>query len=184
MTPYAQPTPGSVHEAPTLEFFEGQQLRSLYASVPSSVVAICALIDGAPDGMAASSLVPVSIDPPLVSFCVQSRSRTWPRMRAGARLGVSVLARSQRSACTDLARRDGDRFAHLPWSAHEHGAVFINGAAAYFSCVVESEMVAGDHVLVLLRVVLGSLTGESPIIFHNSTFGSVSAIGVVGAPTR
>src|SRR5918997_4998820 len=72
-----------------------QELRRAYGCFPSGVTAICTLVDGAPDGMAASSFTSVSLDPPLVSVCVQNTSTTWPRLRHLPRLGVSVLAESQ-----------------------------------------------------------------------------------------
>lgn len=160
--------------SPTLQPIHSDQIRDLYSSVPSGVAAVCALIGGQPDGMAASSLVPVSLDPPLVSFCVQNGSRTWSRVRTAARIGVSVLARDQSGACTALAAREGDRFAELDWHAQHGGGVFITGAAAYLDCVVESEVPGGDHRIVLLRVVAGGSTDCAPIIFHNSRFGSIS----------
>jgi flavin reductase (DIM6/NTAB) family NADH-FMN oxidoreductase RutF len=69
-----------------------QVLREAYGTFPSGVTALCAMIDGAPTGMTASSFTSVSMDPPLVSICVANTSATWTRLRPSARLGVSVLA--------------------------------------------------------------------------------------------
>ena len=46
--------------------FDSRTLRNAFGCFPSGVTAICAMIDGEPDGMAASSFVAVSLDPPLV----------------------------------------------------------------------------------------------------------------------
>jgi flavin reductase (DIM6/NTAB) family NADH-FMN oxidoreductase RutF len=88
-------------------------LRRAYASFPSGVAAVCTLQGERPIGIAASSFVAVSLDPPLVSVCVQHTSTTWPRLRGAARLGVSVLAADQHEICRDLAAKDGDRFARV-----------------------------------------------------------------------
>jgi len=56
------------------------------------VVAVAALIDGSPVGLAASSFTSVSLDPPLVSISIANTSKTWPPLRCAARLGVTVLA--------------------------------------------------------------------------------------------
>lgn len=66
---------------------DGTALREAFAHVPSGVVAICADVDGERVGMAASTFVPVSLDPPLVSFCVQHTSTTWPRLSVLPHLG-------------------------------------------------------------------------------------------------
>ena len=59
---------------------DGDGLRRAFANFPSGVVAVCAEVDGVPHGLAVSTFVPVSLDPPLVSFCVQNSSSTWPRL--------------------------------------------------------------------------------------------------------
>lgn len=157
--------------SPTLAT-DPRSLRDLYAGVPSGVAAICAQIDGKPDGMAASSLVPVSIDPPLLSFCVQKSSRTWARLRQMSDVGVSVLSAQQSVACSALALREGDRFADLDWH-DEDGRVYIRDASVYFACSVDRELDAGDHIIVLLRLLSGERTGTSPVVFHDSAFRSI-----------
>ena len=47
-------------------------LREAFSHFPSGVVAIAAEVAGTRHGLAASTFVPVSLDPPLVSFCVQN----------------------------------------------------------------------------------------------------------------
>ena len=66
-------------------------LRASFACFPSGVAAVCALIDGEPVGMVMSSFTSVSLDPPLVSVCVDLNSSTWPRLRSAPWLGVSIL---------------------------------------------------------------------------------------------
>lgn len=66
-------------------------LREAFGHFPTGVVAIAAEIDGTRTGLAASTFVPVSLDPPLVAFCVQNSSTTWPNLRGAPRLGISVL---------------------------------------------------------------------------------------------
>ncbi|WP_033292582.1 flavin reductase family protein [Amycolatopsis jejuensis] len=151
-----------------------REYRTLYAGVPAGVAAVCAELGGAPDGMAASSLVPVSLDPPLLSFCVQKTSRTWPRLRYAPHLGVSVLAHDQEPACAALSAREGDRFAGLAWHSHPAGGVFIQGASAHFDCTVERELDAGDHLIVLLRVHDGRRADVSPLIFHDSSYRTIA----------
>jgi hypothetical protein len=62
-------------------------LREAFGCFPSGVTAVCALVDGTPRGMAASSFTSVSLTPPLVSLCVQRTSSTWPLLSDRPRLG-------------------------------------------------------------------------------------------------
>ena len=86
-------------------------LREAFGHFPSGVIAIAAEVDGTRVGLAASTFVPVSLDPPLVSFCVQNTSETWPKLKDLPYLGISVLGESHDEAARTLAAKTGDRFA-------------------------------------------------------------------------
>lgn len=146
-------------------------LRQVFGSFPTGIVAVCARADDGPIGMAASSFTSVSIDPPLVSVCVQNTSATWPRLRAAPRMGLSVLADGQDHACRTLSAKDGDRFDDVPWSGTDHGAVFVDDAAAVFDCTLHDEVPAGDHTIALLQVHAVHVDdGALPLVFHASRF--------------
>ncbi|MDX6742311.1 flavin reductase family protein [Actinocorallia sp. A-T 12471] len=151
-------------------------LRTAFSCFPSGVTALCALVDGVPAGMAASSFTSVSLDPPLVSVCVANASRTWRRLAAAPRLGVSVLGADQGPACRALAGREADRFTGLPLHTAESGAVLLRGAPAWLECAVEDVVPAGDHRIVLLRVcAVDAEPDRSPLVFHASGFRRLAA---------
>ncbi|MTD13025.1 flavin reductase [Nakamurella sp. YIM 132087] len=150
-------------------------LRQVYGCFPSGVTALCAEIDGAEVGMAASSFTSVSVSPPLVSVCVQDTSTTWPKLRGGARIGVSVLAAGHDAACRSLSAKNGDRFAGVDRETTDTGAVLVRDAAAWMECSIESELPAGDHTIVLLRIHrMRANAAETPLVFHGSTFRSLA----------
>jgi len=155
---------------------EPRELRDVYGAFPSGVVGLCAAVDGAPIGMAASSFVAVSLDPPLVAVCVQHTSTTWPRLRTLPYLGLSVLGESHDLAARRLAAKTGDRFEGLTLGTTEGGAVLIEGASAWLECTVDREVPAGDHVIVLLRIESFEVEPTvAPLVFHSSGFRRLSA---------
>ncbi|SDI80742.1 NADH-FMN oxidoreductase RutF, flavin reductase (DIM6/NTAB) family [Frankineae bacterium MT45] len=158
------------------EQLSGEVLRSAFAAHPSGVTAICASIDGEPAGLVASSFTSVSLDPPLVSVCVAHTSSTWPRLRPAARLGVSVLAADHDEVARRLSARGTERFAQVGWEETLHGAIFIHGSALRLECTLENEVRAGDHDIVLLRVIsVQSYPEVSPLVFHASRFRRLEA---------
>ncbi|MFC8193314.1 flavin reductase family protein [Cellulomonas sp. NPDC057328] len=155
---------------------DARALRRVFACFPSGVTAICGVVDGVPVGMAASSFTSVSIDPPLVSVCVDNGSTTWPVLRGAGAIGVSVLGEGQDAVCRQLASRGGDRFAGLETHRTAEGAVLLGGSAAWLHCTVEDELPAGDHHIVLLRVqAYMAEPGLGPLVFHGSTFRVLQA---------
>ncbi|MET0703142.1 MAG: flavin reductase family protein [Mycobacterium sp.] len=146
-------------------------LREAFGHFPSGVIAIAAEVDGERVGLAASTFVPVSLDPPLVSFCVQNTSTTWPKLKDLPSLGISVLGESHDAAAKTLAAKTGDRFAGLETTSTDGGAVFIHGTSVWVESVIEQLVPAGDHTIVILRVSDITVHEDiAPIVFHRSAF--------------
>jgi flavin reductase (DIM6/NTAB) family NADH-FMN oxidoreductase RutF len=150
---------------------DAQRLRYVFGAFPSGIAAVAALVDGAPTGIAASSFTSVSLDPPLVSFCIAHASATWPRLRAVPSLGVSILSAAQERAGRQLAGPHAERFDDLSWRASERGAVLLEGASAWFETSIDQHVRAGDHDIVVLRVRNLDVDHDiSPLVFHASQF--------------
>jgi flavin reductase (DIM6/NTAB) family NADH-FMN oxidoreductase RutF len=147
------------------------ELRQAYSCFPSGVTAVCALKDGKPIGMAASAFVPASLDPPLVSLCIQRSSSTWPKLRVLPRLGISFLGEMHDTTARQLSAQAADRFEGVDWVCTAEGAIFIRGATAWLDCSIEQELPAGDHELILFRIQrLNTQPQVGPLIFHRSGF--------------
>lgn len=146
-------------------------LRQAFSLFPTGVVAVGALIDGKPVGLAVNSFTSVSLDPPLVGICIAGTSTTWPQLSGATRLGLSVLGAGQGALCRSLAARGVDRFADIAWRATEGGAVLIGDAALWLECEIHSSFEGGDHEVVLLEVVDSELFPDvAPLVFHLSRF--------------
>lgn len=123
--------------------------------------------------MAASTFMPVSLDPPLVAICVQNTSSTWPRLAKQSRLGISVLSVDHDQIVRVLAAKNGDRFSGVATENGSQGALFVVGSALWLDVTLEQEIPAGDHLIALLRVnelhcPEGLDTAVEPIVFHRS----------------
>ena len=149
-------------------------LRDAFGAYPSGVVAVAASVKGQLTGIAASSFTSVSIDPPLVSFSIATASSTWPLLREAEHLGISVLADHHDAVCRQLAGPREERFAGLPFKVTGNGAVLLDEAVATYDCSLHEEVVAGDHVIVLLEVhEVGAGDSEHPLVFHRSAFAKL-----------
>jgi flavin reductase (DIM6/NTAB) family NADH-FMN oxidoreductase RutF len=151
-----------------------ERLREVFGIFPSGVVAVAALVNDAPVGLAASSFTSVSLDPPLVSFSIANKSKTWPDLRRSSHLGVTILADHHSAVARQLAGAVDHRFDGLTITASPEGAITLDDGLAHFDTTVYREVLAGDHTIVLLRlhaVQRVGLTEPSPLVFHRSRFG-------------
>ncbi|MFW7415492.1 flavin reductase family protein [Demequina sp. SO4-18] len=153
---------------------EGKALRSALAAYPSGVVAMCALVDGAPVGMAVNSFTSVSLDPPLVSISVARTSMTWQHLRSAEHVGLSVLSADQEVISRSLSGPRDQRFAHASWESRDCGAVHICGAALHLRCRRHDSFDGGDHIIVLYEVVeVDHFPERFPLVFHGSRYRSI-----------
>ncbi|WES62827.1 flavin reductase family protein [Microbacter sp. GSS18] len=171
-------TPEAVRECAQMSA-EPEHVRSAMGRFPSGVAALCAIVDGRPVGMVATSFsAGVSYSPPMVMFSVQNSSSTWPVLRDAERIGVSILGDSQSDACMQLASRSRDRFAGLSITETELGAVLIDDATMWLDCEIVSTTPAGDHTIVVLQVHGMSVDHDRvPLVYHQRRFHSLNAIG-------
>jgi flavin reductase (DIM6/NTAB) family NADH-FMN oxidoreductase RutF len=148
-------------------------LRQAFACFPSGVAAIAAELDGTVTVLVVSSFtVGVSQDPPLVLFAVQQSSTTWPDLRVAPNLGVSVLGETHAAEARQLAGKNRHgRMAGVASTTTACGAVFLDEAPIWLECSVEDVHPAGDHDIVVLRVLaLREDVEHHPLVWHRSGF--------------
>ncbi|MFV2176927.1 flavin reductase family protein [Actinomadura sp. LOL_016] len=168
---------GAAAPAPPATGIDGARFRSVLGRFATGVVAITAVEPGTgrPAGLVANSFTSVSLDPPLVAFCIAHTSSTWPRLRAADRLCVNILSEPQLEVSERLAVKGDDKFAGIEWTRTRGGAPLIEGALAWIDCSVEREHAAGDHVIVVARVHdLGRHADGDPLIFYRGGYGGIA----------
>lgn len=158
----------------TNQDLDAGRLREAFGVFPSGVVAVAAVVDGQPVGLAASSFTSVSLDPPLVSFSIAATSKTWPDLRRAEHVGITVLAEHHGAACRQLAGEPSERFDGLAVSVNDNGALTLEDGVGRFDCTIHTEVEAGDHLVVLLRLHAVEHSAGQPLVFHRSNFGRLA----------
>jgi 3-hydroxy-9,10-secoandrosta-1,3,5(10)-triene-9,17-dione monooxygenase reductase component len=148
--------------------------RRVLGSFATGVVIVTTVAQrtGFPLGLTANSFTSVSLSPPLVSICMARTSSTWPLIRAAEGHCINVLAEHQRGLCRQFAASGGDKFSQVRWTASPAGHPILGGVLGWLDCRVEAEYPAGDHVIVVCRVMgLDVLSDEPPLIFYRGEYG-------------
>lgn len=159
---------------------ERDTFRHVLGHLPTGVSVIATLDeDRHPAGLTVGAFFSVSLEPPLVGFCVTLESNTWPVVQVAKRFAVSILAAEQLDVCRVLATKDPNKFDALAWTpAPTTGAPLIDGAVAHIDCELADQHRAGDHWLVTGRVLALSANDDSPdpLVFLKGDFGSVAKL--------
>lgn len=133
--------------------------------------------DGEDVGMTATSFVSVSLDPPLVLVGLRTGSRMDDLLDEQPLWAVSVLSENQRHIAGRFAMkgRISDRllFEDLPCVRGETGgALLVGGALATLECRTEQRVSAGDHTLVIGRVLTASAPSADggPLVYFRGRY--------------
>src|SRR5581483_3231517 len=119
---------------------DAARFRQILGCFPTGVTIVTAIEGGRPVGLAVGSFFSVSLDAPLVGFCVMTTSNTWPAIERQRSFGVSILADDQVDVCRRLAGKEPDKFDALSWSPGPvTGSPLIEGAVAHLDCDLEQQ---------------------------------------------
>lgn len=150
--------------------------RALLRRHAAAVVVITA--PGAPPaGFTATSFTSVSLDPPLVSFCLAKTASAWPAVQAAGTVAVHVLTQEQEHVARTFATRGIDRFAaHGAWHPGPDGVPLLEGVLATIVCRVTRQVEAGDHTIVLATPELGEHHADlaaAPLVYHDGRYAAL-----------
>lgn len=154
--------------------------RKVLAHLPTGVTVIAAHGEDGPVGMAANSVTSVSLDPPLILFCPAKTSSTWPKIRDAGSFCVNIMAGHHEDVTRQFAAREADRFSGVDYSNRPSGPA-LTDAVAWIECTIDHEHEAGDHTIVVARVVAieAAPTGGEPLVFFRGNYGSFLAPSAV-----
>lgn len=125
---------------------------------------------GAPVGMTANSFTSVSLDPPLVSVNIDRGTEMHGTILAAPRFAVNILERRQEAVSRRFAAELPDRFAGVGQQPGEAGLPLLAGTLAALECERHAAFEAGDHTIVVGRVI-GGRTGEgTPLLYYRGGY--------------
>lgn len=148
------------------------KLRTVTGHFATGITVITAIDNGEPVGLAANSFTSLSLDPPLVLFCAQKTSTTWPSIQKAGNFCVNVLAEDQEDVSRLFAAKGADRFKELGYRTGASGSPILPSALAFIDCRIEAEHDAGDHIIVVGRVLDLDVQREGrPLLFFRGGYG-------------
>lgn len=156
-----------------------ESFKRVMGSFATGVSVVTALESEGPVGFTCQSVVSLSLDPPFVALAPAKSSTSWPRIAAAGCFCVNILSESQAALARAFAVSGGEKFAGIPWRPGTSGSPVLDGVLAFVDCELELVHDAGDHEIVIGRVLdLGFGPEEtSPLLYFRSQFRRLDAAG-------
>lgn len=135
-------------------------------------VAVVTTLDeaGGRVGLTVNSFTSVSLDPPLILWCLDRGSDSRQLFSKDRTFAVNVLAADQLALARRFSDVMTDRFEGVETMEGQAGLPLLAGAAAIFECAVEEVHGGGDHIIILARVRRSLEKGGPALMFHQGAF--------------
>ena len=155
--------------------FDTAQFKEAMGRFATGVTIVSGMEEGEPVGFTCQSFISLSVEPPFVAVAPARTSTSWPRIARAGSFCVNVLADHQADLGRGFAVSGGAKFEGVDWRpAPATGSPLIEGSLAWVDCRVELVHDAGDHELIIGKVLdLGRGEG-SPLLFFRSRFATVA----------
>lgn len=160
---------------PDRETVDEARFRQVLGHFPTGVAIITSEAGSTPLGLAVGSFFSVSLEPPLVGFCVAATSSSWPRIRETGRFCANVLADGQEALSRSFASSGVDKYQGVGWRPSPLGSPVLADVLAWIDCKIEGELPAGDHAIVLGRVAGLQVEREGhPLVFFRGGYAEMA----------
>jgi flavin reductase (DIM6/NTAB) family NADH-FMN oxidoreductase RutF len=152
-----------------------ERFKAAFRGHPAGVVVITVPGRSGPVGFTATSLASLSLDPPLVSFSINSAASSWPHIRDGGTAVVHFLANGHEELARRFATSGIDRFAApTRYRLLPGGEPLLDGVGNWLLISLEELIPAGDHRLVIGRVTRAVTgTDHRPLLYHDGAYHSL-----------
>jgi flavin reductase (DIM6/NTAB) family NADH-FMN oxidoreductase RutF len=152
-------------------------LRDAMSHFATGVTVVTTHFEGQDYGMTCNSFSTVSLEPALVLWSIRKESLSHIAFTKSGGYMVSVLASHQQAVAMQFTHgTQAERFHNVPVERGNGQSSSPNpriaGAVAWFDCQLKQVVTAGDHDILIGRVVdFGSHAGES-LVYSQRHFGT------------
>lgn len=157
---------------------EPETFRSIMSSFPTGVTVVTTCdANGEFKGFTSNAVTSVSLEPPLLLVCVALTSETLPVLRQARRFVVNFLKHGEHELSARFAGKGSAKFDGVSVGTTDGLPVLHDHVIAHAVCTTETEIEAGDHIILIARVSAGDVLpeGAQPLLYYRSKYPTWSA---------
>lgn len=151
--------------------------RTLGCFVTGVTVVTARGTDCAVYGFTANSFTAVSLAPPLVLVCVGDAVQGVETFRSCERFAINILSESQRALSRSFADDAPNLFPATDWRDGPHGSPILRDGLGWLECASERRIDAGDHMILLGRVLAHECSERHPLVYYRGGYSSLGSEG-------
>ena len=131
------------------------------------VVGVC---DGErQNAFTAAWVMQVSFNPPLLAISINPEHYSYQLLQTGGVCTVNVLSQNQYAVAEHFGSSAKDKMAGFQWQKDKTGAPVLSESLAYFDCQVSHYTDAGDHKIIICKVIAAAKLNEGRPLLYSQT---------------
>jgi flavin reductase (DIM6/NTAB) family NADH-FMN oxidoreductase RutF len=131
----------------------------------------------APAGVTVSAFSSLSLDPPLVLFCLAKRTVCLETFGACGHFGVNILSECQRDLAIRFANRSEEKWTGVTVESGVSGVPLLPGCLATLECVRLAVHDGGDHHIFVGEVErLAVSEGGAPLLYFRGSYQGAAPV--------
>jgi len=156
--------------------FDTKAFRTALGCFPTGVAVVTTKLPGRhPMGITVNSFASVSLDPPLVLWCIERKSDRFATFIESEGYVINVLGTAHESVSVKLAGQGSHRLDGIGLLETELGAPALADALAIFECERHAVYEGGDHAILLGRVLrFACREAGAPLVFFKGRYGALA----------
>lgn len=131
--------------------------------------------EGGPVGLTANSFSSLSLDPPLVLFCLDRNVVSFPAFHSNRHFAVNILGADQEDMSRRFAQSGPEKWNGVAFETWDTGCPILAGCIATLECNIDSIYEGGDHVIIVGEVVRIANGGGTPLAFFRGRYGTLAS---------
>jgi flavin reductase (DIM6/NTAB) family NADH-FMN oxidoreductase RutF len=157
--------------------FDTRAFRQALGSFPTGVAVVTAG-EETHMGITVNSFTSVSLDPPLVLWCIDRKSDRFDAFARARSFTISILGTAHEGVSSRLAQPGSHSLEGIELIPTEIGPPALDEALAIFECEREAVHEAGDHAILVGRVIrFARHDAGAPLIFFQGKYGALAQSG-------
>jgi flavin reductase (DIM6/NTAB) family NADH-FMN oxidoreductase RutF len=154
--------------------FDTRAFRQALGSFPTGVAVVTAG-EGQHVGITVNSFTSVSLEPPLVLWCIDKRSDRFEAFARAKHFTISVLGTAHEAVSARLSRQGSHSLDGIELLPTKLGPPALGEALAWFECENYALHDAGDHAILLGRVLhFARHEAGAPLVFFQGRYGALA----------
>lgn len=155
--------------------FDTRAFRQALGSFPTGVAVVTAG-EGKHVGITVNSFTSVSLDPPLVLWCIDKRSDRFGAFTHATAFTISVLGTAHEEVSARLARQGSHHLDGIGLLSTALGPPALAEALAHFECEREALHDGGDHAILVGRVIrFARHDAGAPLVYFQGHYGALAS---------